>query len=47
MAEIHSKHVDQLRDLNKLNSVASCWIIIAMKNKYLSGLFGRYFVGTM
>jgi len=26
----HPKHVEQLTDLNKLYSVASCWIIIAI-----------------
>ena len=30
MGEIHPKDVEQLTDLNKLYSVASCWIIIAI-----------------
>ena len=31
----HPKHVEQLTDLNKLYSVASCWIIIAIRKVVL------------
>jgi len=32
----HPKHAEQLTDLNKLYSVASCWIIIAILQDALS-----------